>query len=91
VGRIDCLPRLFKHFCSWLGLCPGQKITGGNIKSSKTRPVENRAANAFRMAAFALTRSRSALGAPKLLLPPHIRSLTAHVLHQANPCSSLNR
>ena len=40
-----------KHFCSWLGLCPGQKITGGKIKSSKTRPVENRAATAFRMAA----------------------------------------
>jgi transposase len=52
-----------KHFTSWLGLCPGQKITGGKIKSSKTRPVVNRAANAFRMAAFSLTQSRSALGA----------------------------
>ncbi len=52
-----------KHFTSWLGLCPGQKITGGKVKSSKTRPVINRAANAFRMAAFSLTQSRSALGA----------------------------
>ena len=52
-----------KHFCSWLGLCPGQKITGGKIKSSKTRPVVNRAANTFRMAALSLTNSRSALGA----------------------------
>jgi transposase len=52
-----------KHFCSWLGLCPGQKITGGKIKSSQTRSVVNRAANAFRMAAFSLTQSRSALGA----------------------------
>ena len=52
-----------KHFTSWLGLCPGQKITGGKVKSSKTRPVVNRAANAFRMAAFSLTHSRSALGA----------------------------
>ena len=52
-----------KHFTSWLGLCPGQKITGGKVKSSKTRPVENRAANAFRMAAFSLTQNRSALGA----------------------------
>lgn len=49
-----------KHFTSWLGLCPGQKITGGKVKSSKTRPVVNRAACAFRMAAFSLTQSRSA-------------------------------
>ena len=52
-----------KHFCSWLGLCPGQKITGGKVKSSQTRPVVNRAAKAFRMAALSLTQSRSALGA----------------------------
>ena len=52
-----------KHFTSWLGLCPGQKITGGKVKSSQTRKVVNRAANAFRMAAFSLTQSRSALGA----------------------------
>jgi hypothetical protein len=52
-----------KHFTSWLGLCPGQKITGGKVKSSQTRSIVNRAANAFRMAAFSLTHSRSALGA----------------------------
>ncbi len=52
-----------KHFCSWLGLCPGQKITGGKVKSSQTRLVVNCAAKAFRMAAFSLTHSRSALGA----------------------------
>lgn len=52
-----------KHFTSWLGLCPGSRITGGKVKSSKTRPVVNRAANAFRMAAQALSRSQSALGA----------------------------
>ena len=52
-----------KHFTSWLGLCPGQKITGGKVKSSQTRPVVNRAANALRMAAFSLTQSRSAFGA----------------------------
>ncbi len=32
-------------------------------KARLSRPVENRAANAFRMAAFSLTQSRSALGA----------------------------
>ncbi len=52
-----------KHFTSWLGLCPGSRITGGKVKSSKTRPVANRAANAFRMAAQTLCRSHSALGA----------------------------
>jgi transposase len=52
-----------KHFCSWLGLCPGSKITGGKVKSSQTRKVVNRAANAFRVAAQSLSRSRSALGA----------------------------
>jgi transposase len=52
-----------KHFTSWLGLCPGSRVTGGKVKSSKTRPVVNRAANAFRMAAQTLCRSHSALGA----------------------------
>ena len=52
-----------KHFTSWLGLCPGSRITGGKVKSSKTRQVVNRAANAFRMAAQCLIRSQSALGA----------------------------
>lgn len=52
-----------KHFCSWLGLSPGSRITGGKVKSSQTRSVVNRAANAFRMAAQALKNSQSALGA----------------------------
>jgi transposase len=52
-----------KHFTSWLGLCPGSRVTGGKVKSSKTRPVVNRAATAFRMAAQTLCRSHSALGA----------------------------
>lgn len=52
-----------KHFTSWLGLCPGSRVTGGKVKSSQTRTVVNRAANAFRMAAQTLCRSHSALGA----------------------------
>jgi transposase len=52
-----------KHFCSWLGLCPGTRITGGKPLSSQTRSVVNRAANAFRLAAQAVSHSRSALGA----------------------------
>ena len=52
-----------KHFASWLGLCPGSRITGGKVKSSKTRRVVNRVANALRMAAQTVGRSHSALGA----------------------------
>ncbi len=52
-----------KHFCSWLGLSPGNKVTGGKTLSGKTKPSANRAAAAFRMAAFGLLNSKSALGA----------------------------
>ena len=52
-----------KHFASWLGLSPGNKISGGRILNSKTKPSANRAAAALRMAAFALANSKSSLGA----------------------------
>lgn len=52
-----------KHFTSWLGLCPSNRITGGKLKSARTRHVVNRAATTFRMAAQTLIRSHSALGA----------------------------
>lgn len=52
-----------KHFTSWLGLCPGSKISGGKILSSKTKPTNNRAAHALRLAANTLYRSDSGLGA----------------------------
>ena len=52
-----------KHFTSWLGLCPGSRVSGGKVKSSQTRHVVNRAATAFRLAANALSRSQSANGA----------------------------
>jgi len=52
-----------KHFASWLDLCPGAKISGGKVLSSKTKQVANRAATAFRMAAFTLFNSKSAIGA----------------------------
>ena len=51
------------HFTSWLGLCPGTKITGGKVMSGKTKRVANRAAQALRLAAAALRSSQSALGA----------------------------
>jgi hypothetical protein len=52
-----------KHFASWLGLSPGTKVSGGKVLSSATKPVANKAAAAFRMAALTLFNSRSALGA----------------------------
>lgn len=50
------------HFCSWLGLCPNNKVSGGRILSTKTRPGSSRAAQALRLAAHALWRSQSYLG-----------------------------
>lgn len=52
-----------KHFSSWLGLSPGNKISGDKILSTKTRKVINRATVAFRMAAYAAGKSQTALGA----------------------------
>lgn len=52
-----------KHFASWLGLCPGTKISGGKVLNNKTRRNPNRATQAFRMAAASLYRSQTALGA----------------------------
>ena len=46
-----------------LGLSPNNRITGGKVMSSKTKPSANRAAAALRLAANALHRSDSALGA----------------------------
>lgn len=52
-----------KHFTSWLGLSPTNKISGGKILSSKTKKVKNSAANAFRMAANAAGKTQTAIGA----------------------------
>jgi transposase len=52
-----------KKFGSWLGLAPNPKKSGGRLKSAKTRPGPSRAAQALRLAARSLIRSKSALGA----------------------------
>jgi transposase len=51
------------HFVSWLGLCPGTKVSGGRVLSSKTKPTASRAAAILRNAAVSLHHSQSALGA----------------------------
>lgn len=52
-----------KHFCSWLGLCPGTKISGGKVLSARVKRSANRARQALKMAPMTLSRSDSALGA----------------------------
>ena len=52
-----------KQFCSWLGLCPNWRKTGGKVKSSRTRRGVNHAALALRLAAQSLHHSQGAVGA----------------------------
>ncbi len=55
--------RHVKAFASWLGICPGSKISGGKVLSSRSKASANRAAAAFRLAAYGLQHSNSYLGA----------------------------
>nr|MBA3814539.1 transposase [Alphaproteobacteria bacterium] len=52
-----------KHFTSWLGLSPENKVSGGKQLSSRTKTSSSRAAECFRLAAFSLYNSKTALGA----------------------------
>lgn len=52
-----------KHFVSWLGLSPQNKISGGRVLSSRTRQGTTRAGSAFWMAAVPISRTNTALGA----------------------------
>ena len=52
-----------KHFTSWLGLSPTNRISGGKVLSSRTRKVKNSAANAFRIAACCAGKTQTAVGA----------------------------
>ena len=74
-----------KRFASWLGLSPGSKVSGGKRLSGKTKPSANRAAAAFRMAAYSLANSKTALGAfyrrlKARLGAPKALTATAHKL-----------
>ena len=61
-----------KHFASWLGLCPRNKISGGRILQSRTRPGAKRIAWILRVCAGTLSRSKTALGA-------HLRRLKSRI------------
>ena len=52
-----------KHFTSWLGLAPSNKVSGGKMLSSRTRRSGGRAAALLRLAAVTIGRTDTALGA----------------------------
>lgn len=53
-----------RHFVSWLRLCPPTKISGGKpLKTRRNGLSANRISGVLRMAARALARSKTALGA----------------------------
>ena len=51
-----------KHFVSWLNLVPNNKISGGEIISSKVERKRNKVGQIFRMAAGTLKSSKHPLG-----------------------------
>ncbi|MFN0100544.1 MAG: IS110 family transposase [Bryobacteraceae bacterium] len=52
-----------RHFVSWAGLTPRRDVSGGKVVRQKSRLVTNRVGTALRLAANALFRSESYLGA----------------------------
>ena len=64
--------RTVKHFCAWLGLCPGTKISGGRRLRSHTSHRTNKAAITLRIAANCLYRSKTTFGA-------HLRKMKARM------------
>ncbi len=54
--------RSARAFCSWLGLCPGNKISGGKVLSSHTAHVVNRVAILLRTVAPSVGKSDTWLG-----------------------------
>jgi transposase len=48
-----------KHFTAWLNLAPNNRVSGGKLLSSKTQKKKNRAGQIFKMAAFAVQRSKN--------------------------------
>jgi transposase len=52
-----------KHFCAWLRLAPGNRVSGGKRLRSKPHKGHNRAAQILRVCAQAAIQSKSALGA----------------------------
>jgi len=60
-GDLSAFPTV-KHFTSWLGLCPDNRISGGKILAARTKPTTNRVTRALRLAAQALHHAHNELG-----------------------------
>lgn len=60
-GDLSAFPTS-KHFTSWLGVCPDNRISGGKILAARTKPTSNRVTRALRMAAQALHHAENELG-----------------------------
>ena len=45
-----------------MGLCPDNRISGGQVLKAKTRKVQSRLAGAFRLGVFGLQRSQTQMG-----------------------------
>ncbi len=54
--------RSARAFCSWLGLCPGAKISGGKVLSRRTWKVNNRASTILRLAAWTAGKTETWIG-----------------------------
>lgn len=72
-----------KQFASWLGLCPGNKVSGGKRLGGKSKRTSNNAASALKMAASTLHSNDSAIGAffrrlKSRLGAPKATTATAH-------------
>ena len=52
-----------QHFCSWLGVAPGTRISGGKPLPGRSHKVVNPVGQALRMAAMSARRSQTFIGA----------------------------
>jgi transposase len=73
------------HCAAWLGVCPGNKLSGGKRSRMRSTPAANRAATAWRLAAQGVANGHSALGAYERRMrarlgAPQAMTATAHKL-----------
>jgi hypothetical protein len=61
-----------KHFASYLGFVPHNKITGGRVISARTDRIKNSAAQAFRKLIPSISQTKTALGAFYRRIAPRI-------------------
>lgn len=93
-----------KAFCSWLGLAPGNKISGGRVLSSRTPFVINRISTLLRTLAINIGRTDTWLGSHHRRMrarlgPPAAATATArklacviyHLLKTREPYLDINR